>query len=151
MSTRPKFPDLPPIWLAAFMAAVIVMDTTLPSLSMEPGLLRPIGFLMMAAGVGLIFWAGKQFFTQKTPIEPGHTPKTLLKTGPFALNRNPIYTGFVIILVGFSVSTGVLWGCVLAILYVQIITKRFILGEEAALAEAFGEEGRRYLSETRRW
>ncbi|MEL7216487.1 MAG: isoprenylcysteine carboxylmethyltransferase family protein [Pseudomonadota bacterium] len=148
---RPRFPDLPPIWLAGYMVVVVLIDQALPSLAMEPGLLRPIGFGLAGLGVALIFWSGAHFAKAKTPIEPGHTPKTLLATGPYRINRNPIYTGMAAILAGFSLGSGVLWGLVLVILFVQVINKRFIVHEERILRDTFGAEAEAYIAQTRRW
>ena len=46
----------------------------------------------------------------------------------------------VAILAGFSLGSGVLWGLVLVILFIWVITKRFIVHEEQILRDTFGAE-----------
>jgi protein-S-isoprenylcysteine O-methyltransferase Ste14 len=150
-TTPPRFPDLPPVWLAVFMAVIVLIDMGLPALALEPGVLRPLGFAVMVLGAGLIFWSGSHFFANKTPIEPGHAPKTLLATGPYRINRNPIYTGMALILLGFSLATGVIWGVVLVVLFIRVITTRFIASEEEMLRDSFGKAAEAYFASTRRW
>ncbi|MBB5516233.1 protein-S-isoprenylcysteine O-methyltransferase Ste14 [Rubricella aquisinus] len=141
-----SFPDLPPIWMAGAMVAIVMIDRMVP----EQGLRLP-GFVLMLIGIGLILWAGSYFQRKNTPIHPGVAPKSLLIEGPFKINRNPIYTGMAVILAGFAIATGAYFGLILVPVFMWIITERFIKGEEALMRQAFPDEAAAYIAATRRW
>jgi len=147
--SRPRLtPDLPPVWLAGCMAATWALARWLPLWRFDAG---PAGRLAIAAGVALILWSAWWFWRKRTPIEPGHRPRALIVEGPYRLNRNPIYTGLVVILAGWALSLGALSAMLTVPLLPWILTRRFVAPEEAALRAAFAAEADRYLLRTRRW
>ena len=91
------------------------------------------------------------FLRHRTPIEPHNTPNALISTGPFAITRNPIYVAMALMLAGWALWSGVVLGLVLVPLFRWIITRRFILDEEARLRAAFGPDADAYIANTRRW
>jgi protein-S-isoprenylcysteine O-methyltransferase Ste14 len=141
------FPDLPPVWAAGLALAAWVLARWLPVVHLPAGL----GRAFIAAGLGLILWAGWWFWRKRTPIEPHHRPRVLITEGPYRLNRNPIYTGLALMLVGWGLALGALSALLPALAFPLIVTRRFILPEEAALRDAFGAEAEAWLAETRRW
>ncbi len=151
MSIRRDFPDLPPVWAAGTLAAQWMVAEWLPLLDFDGGWVDAIGWLFVAAGLGLAVWAAIWFARKRTTIEPREEPTTLIVEGPFRVNRNPIYTGMALVLLGTGVILGALSAFALAFAFPVIITRRFILGEEAALRGAFGAEADAYIATTRRW
>lgn len=145
------FPDLPPLWLAAFMVVAWVLARFVPIVSAPSTTLQSIGTLIAVAGFALILWSALWFWRKKTTIEPHHTPGTLIVEGPYRIGRNPIYLGMVLILTGQVIWFGALSTVVLPPLLLLILTARFAKPEEAALIAAFGNEARTYLTATRRW
>ncbi|MBY4892487.1 isoprenylcysteine carboxylmethyltransferase family protein [Rhodobacteraceae bacterium N5(2021)] len=145
------FPDLPPLWLLAFMAAAWALARYAPDPQMPLGLIKGGGIASAAVGLALIFWSAFWFWRKRTTIEPHHTPGALIVEGPYRLSRNPIYLGMVMILWGYICWLAFLPSLLLAPLYILILSRRFAIPEERALVEAFGEEGRAYLAATRRW
>ena len=107
--------------------------------------------LVACLGLGFIFWAAAWFWKKKTTIEPHHSPGKLIVEGPFQLSRNPIYLGMILILSGQVIWLGALSPVVLIPIYFAILTWRFVLPEERAIAEVFGANGAAYLEATRRW
>ncbi|MEM7641065.1 MAG: isoprenylcysteine carboxylmethyltransferase family protein [Pseudomonadota bacterium] len=148
MSVRRDFPDLPPIWALGTLVVQWVLARFLPILTVATG---PLGWLFVALGFGLALWSLVWFRRKNTTFEPRDQPTALIVEGPFRVNRNPIYTGLALILVG----TGLLFGSLLAVALVLpfcwIITRRFILDEEATLRATFGETADAYIAATRRW
>lgn len=144
-----RFVDIPPVWMVAFGAAALVLARLLPIVSFA----APdwLGWLVVAAGLAWGLAAGGLFLARKTPVEPHHTPRILLVEGPFRWNRNPIYTGMTVMLVGWAIVLGAVSAFLPAILFPLLITWRFILDEERALMAAFGPQAEAYLSRTRRW
>lgn len=102
-----------------------------------------IGLLMTACGVGLAIWArytlGKNWSGTVT-IKNEHE---LIRTGPYALTRHPIYTGFLLALLGSAVTVGEWRGLVgVAIMLAAYLRKIGI--EENWLSQEFGERYQQY-------
>lgn len=102
-------------------------------------------------GVRRDFKGGLFFYRAKTPIEPRHTPKALITSGPFKYSRNPIYLGMVLILIGWVLVLGALSPVLIPYLYFWMVDQRFAAPEEEGLRHAFGVEGLRYIQTTPRW
>lgn len=145
------FPDLPPLWLLAFMVAAWLTARLVPVAQASSGALQTIGTLVAVAGFAIIAWSAFWFWQKKTTIEPHHKPGTLIVEGPYRLSRNPIYLGMIVILAGQVIWLGALLPLILPPILLLILTARFAKPEEAALLDAFGDEGRAYLAATRRW
>ena len=151
MSVARDFPDLPPVWMLGHGALAWVAAATLPFVEFGGTLARSLGAFIALAGVGLAVWAAMWFARRRTTIEPREVPSALIVEGPFRVNRNPIYSGMALVLLGWAVWLGAL-SAVLAVLpFPLIIDRRFVRGEEGALREAFGNEADRYLAGSRRW
>ena len=110
-----------------------------------------IGWALIVAGLALAVWAALWFRRKRTSIEPRDRPTALIVEGPFRIDRNPIYAGVALMLFGAGVVLGALSSVLLALAFPWIVTRRFILDEEAALREAFGAEAEAYIARTRRW
>lgn len=145
------FPDLPPIWLLGFCLLAWVFGWALPLVDLAGPVLRGLGALCSLGGVALIVWSGMWFMRKKTTIEPHETPTVLIVEGPYRLSRNPIYLGMVIILIGVALWQGALSGLVLPVIFILLISKRFIEPEEAALRSEFGAAAETFMASTRRW
>ena len=141
------FPDLPPIWGlgAGFVALGLARWQPVAALPRSPG------WLLVGAGLGLIGWSAWWFRAKRTTIEPHREPTALIVEGPYRLNRNPIYTGMTLILLGWAFLLGAASALLPALAFPWLIGRRFLPGEEAALRRQFGSEAERYLGATRRW
>ncbi|QBY00050.1 isoprenylcysteine carboxylmethyltransferase family protein [Rhodophyticola sp. CCM32] len=145
------FPDLPPVWLAGFLALAWFLARQLPLVTVFGPVLRGAGVGLGLAGLVLIFWSALWFFRKKTTIEPHEAPQVLITEGPFRLSRNPIYLGMMLILTGYVLWLGVLSPVLLPILYLGVLSRRFVIPEEERLISAFGPAAHQYLKATRRW
>ena len=150
-ATDRRFPDLPPVWALAFALAAIALGRWLPPGPFQNPAWRWLGVALMLAGFGLAIWAARWFRRKRTTIYPSGAPTRLIVEGPFRINRNPIYTGMALILAGWAFILGSAVALVPVALFVLVITRRFIPGEEAALRRIFGAEAEDYLRRTRRW
>jgi protein-S-isoprenylcysteine O-methyltransferase Ste14 len=145
------FPDLPPVWLAGFLALAWLLDRGLPLVEAFGPVWRAAGGLVALASLGLIAWSAFWFWRRRTTIEPHHTPSALIVEGPYRLSRNPIYLGLLGLLTGYVLWLGALSPVVLPFAFHMILTRRFIEKEEALLRRLFGAEAHAYLERTRRW
>ncbi len=80
----------------------------------------------------------------------GVSTGTLAETGVYRLNRNPQYTGYLLLLAGSAVAARSPRALVLALAAAGIFA-RWVPVEEAALERTFGEDYRGYRGRTRRW
>ncbi len=144
-----RFVDVPPFWLIVFGLCSFLLARYVPVASID--LPDWFGWLVCAAGLAWALAAGALFLVRKTPVEPHRIPEVLLVEGPFRVNRNPIYTGMTIVLIGWALVLGAASAFIPAFAFPFLITRRFILGEERGLTAAFGIEAEKYLSRTRRW
>ena len=151
MSVLRDFPDLPPIWMLGHGAAAWMAAELLPLIDFRNGLNETLGFGLAILGVSLAVWASLWFWRKRTSIEPREEPDALIVEGPFRINRNPIYSGMAVILLGWSLWLGALSAWLAVIPFPWIIERRFVLGEEAALRASFGPRAEAYMAETSRW
>ncbi len=143
--------DLPPAWMVAAMALAWMIGWVLPGIAIDSRALDVAGYGLIGAGVGLMIWCAFLFRRSKTPIIPRNTPDAIITDGPYRFSRNPIYLADAVILFGWILVTGSPVALVLLPVFVVVINKRFIAGEEAVLRQAFGEEFSTWSSKVRRW
>ncbi|MEL6677612.1 MAG: methyltransferase [Pseudomonadota bacterium] len=145
-----KFPDLPPIWLFGHMGAALLLGQVPLGVFASPPA-TTLGRALVALGLGVVIWSAWWFWRKRTAIEPGHRPTALIVEGPYRINRNPIYTGMLVILFGFALTVGTVPALLPCISFPLIITARFIRDEEAGLREVFGSAAEDYVARSRRW
>ncbi|OCX64531.1 hypothetical protein BFP70_10860 [Thioclava sp. SK-1] len=140
--------DIPPLWLAISAAIIWCLGTIVP---VEISFGRPVGWVIILLGVGLLVGAMAQMAAQRTSFIPRRNPTALVTGGLFALSRNPIYLGDALILTGLCLIWDAPHGLLLVPIFIWLITQRYILAEEAQIRQAFGSEFDSYCTQTRRW
>ncbi|MCT4557327.1 MAG: isoprenylcysteine carboxylmethyltransferase family protein [Pelagimonas sp.] len=147
-----KWVDMPPVWLAGAIGLAWVQKTHY-SLGLDFGLgvADLLGGLLVGGGLLLMALAVYEMRRQKTTIIPHQDADKLVTAGIFKRTRNPIYLGDAMVLAGLILY----WDAVLALplipIFVWIIEKRFIIGEEDRLRRKFRMTYARYCDEVRRW
>ncbi len=123
--------------------------------SLPPGILRqaliPVGIALIIAGMGLIVLARREFARYGQPTDPGHPTGKMVKTGVFAISRNPLYLGGFVVLLGIALALNMPWALVMLLLSMMICHYVLILPEERYLAAKFGAEYQEYLASVHRW
>jgi len=79
-----------------------------------------------------------------------HKDKELSRTGPYAMCRNPLYLGTILIQLGFGLLSGSWLLALITLAWFIFVYTWFILLEEKWLANLFGDEYRDYLRTTPR-
>jgi protein-S-isoprenylcysteine O-methyltransferase Ste14 len=74
-----------------------------------------------------------------------------VSSGVYRFSRNPIYVGFLMMVVGLPLTSGFYWGIVLAPFYIMMMNRLVIQHEEAYLEKKFGKTYTSYTSQVRRW
>lgn len=142
--------ELPPVWLVGCLLLAWAQAVWLPGPSL-PGWAGWVGAGIALAGLGLILAAGLQMLRARTTVILRRVPSALVTGGTFAISRNPIYLGDALILAGLCLRWEAWAGLLLLPAFVAIITRRFIVEEEARLAAAFGPAFADWAGRSRRW
>lgn len=151
---RPSDVPWPPILFAGvvlFALALEVLLIRLPVPFAETRTLHIAGLILLAAGIGIALWAVLTFYRHGTTIRPDRGGDALIRAGPYAFSRNPMYLGEVLALVGAGIATNRLWFIVLAPLFMIAVTRLAIEREEAYLERRFGAAYLDYKDCTHRW
>jgi len=144
-------PALPPLYFWGAVAAMIAMHFLIPLPWKCPSFLFWPGVILLVLGSAINIWTSERFKKARTTIKPFEKPDAFIVDGCFRFSRNPVYLGMVLILIGlwFVLRSGL---TVLVIpVFIGLIRRRFILPEEAAMEERFGEAYREYRRKVRRW
>ena len=144
-----KILDLPPLWLALFVA--LVWGIGVVPLRLFGGWGDALGWSLVVAGLLLMAVAAAQMVLARTSFIPRRDPAALVTGGVFRLSRNPIYLGDALVLLGVALIRDAALSLPLVPLFAWLITQRFILGEEARLRAAFGPAFAAWAARTRRW
>ncbi|MBN2389828.1 MAG: isoprenylcysteine carboxylmethyltransferase family protein [Anaerolineae bacterium] len=132
----------------------IALHLLLP-FSLPQGVLRqvliPVGIVLISIGMGFIVLARRAFARFRQPTDPGQPTSQVIKTGVFAISRNPLYLGAAFLFCGVALMMNTLW--TLTALLVSLIVCHYVLivPEENYLAAKFGEEYKAYTATVRRW
>jgi protein-S-isoprenylcysteine O-methyltransferase Ste14 len=108
--------------------------------------LSVLGVALTWLGIGLAIWARVhlgQNWSSRVAIKEDHE---LIRTGPYAHLRHPIYSGLVLAAAGTAIEMGE-WRCVLAFIFLLTGFSMKALKEESMLGQQFGnnfEEHRRH-------
>jgi protein-S-isoprenylcysteine O-methyltransferase Ste14 len=107
---------------------------------------RPFGWLMVVIGIGLVGWA----VNEVNEIDIEH-PQKIIKTGPYAHSRNPMYVAWTAIYLGMTLLFNSLW--LVLFLPAVVVGTHFwvILKEERDLTLRFQEAYREYQEKVGRY
>ena len=136
------------------LAQVLLLDPNLPLGPLsnrflpEESMAVPLGIAITAFSLFLSVWArvhlGK-YWSGKITLKEGHR---LIRTGPYAWVRHPIYTGQLFGAVGTALVLGKWQGVVALVLLVSAYARKILL-EEKYLREHFGPEHEAYRAEVK--
>jgi protein-S-isoprenylcysteine O-methyltransferase Ste14 len=108
-----------------------------------------VGALIVAIGEGIRFWAvhhiGAISRTRSDRLGP------LVSSGPFALIRNPLYVGNILLWTGFAVSAQLVWLAPVIAVLLALEYHAIVRWEEGLLAQRIGEPYVQYAARVPRW
>lgn len=113
--------------------------------------MRIVGGMLVAAGILLVGSAFAQMTAANTSPDPHQPVSALVTSGPYRFTRNPIYLGFLLIYLGFTMAAGTWWGWLGSPFLIWSVTNSVIQPEEVYLDDKFEEQYREYRSRVRRW
>ena len=107
--------------------------------------LQMIGFLLVAVGAALWFWA-----VFRAKIDDGITNNHLVTDGVYALVRNPIYSTFLSVCTGTLMIYGNLWLLILPVMHWLFLTVLMKCTKEKWLKNLYGAEYEEYCRRVNR-
>lgn len=141
----------PPVVVLLFIVIAYFLGRFAPLPFSAPPLLRYLGLGLTFAGFLLGLAALVEFRRARTTLDPHGSTSHLVTSGIYRFTRNPIYLGFLLMVIGLPLNSGLYWGIVLAPFYMLIMNRLIIQHEEAYLEKKFGKTYTAYISEVRRW
>jgi protein-S-isoprenylcysteine O-methyltransferase Ste14 len=141
----------PPVVALMFIVLAYFLGRFVPLSFAAPPVLRYVGLAMTFAGFLLGIGALVEFRKAHTTLDPHGSARQLVSSGIYRFTRNPIYLGFLLMVIGLPLNSGLYWGLVLAPFYIFMMNRLIIQHEEAYLARKFGKTYTSYTSRVRRW
>lgn len=109
--------------------------------------------LPVVVGRAITVAAGRRFRQARTTFDPSkpREASSLITGGVFKISRNPMYLGLLLLLIGWALWLGTVGPWIVLPLVVIVISIAYIVPEEQALEERFGEAYLAYRHSVRRW
>ncbi|MBI2757709.1 MAG: isoprenylcysteine carboxylmethyltransferase family protein [Chloroflexi bacterium] len=141
----------PPVLTLIHIGIAYAAKWLIPIPFAVPNILRTIGLPLAAIGFLLAVSALLEFRKAHTTVDPHGSVKSIVTSGIYRFTRNPIYAGFLLVLIGIPLNSGTYWGLLLAPVFIVSINNLVIQHEEAYLEKKFGDVYAGYKSRVRRW
>jgi protein-S-isoprenylcysteine O-methyltransferase Ste14 len=113
-------------------------------------------FVVWILGIGVIItgflirlWATKHIGRRMPWLK--RKGKTLVKTGPYSIVRNPLYIGNILTAMGLSILSELAWSIPLVFLYFFTLYHLVAIYEEKKLLDRWGDEYRVYMNGVPKW
>ena len=142
---------LPPVF---FLGALLIqwgLHVFLPVVRLVPEAWVAVGGIPIVAGVAVMVAGNGQFKKAKTAINLFDRPTALVTSGVFRVTRNPMYLAMIVIQIGAALAWGTLTPFLVPPVMAWLLSRRFIVMEEAALSQTFGADYDQYKRRVRRW
>jgi protein-S-isoprenylcysteine O-methyltransferase Ste14 len=109
------------------------------------------GAFLVALGFSIMIRAWWLFGQHKTAICPTAATTAFISDDIYALTRNPMYLGMVLMMLGIASLVGSWLFYIVALAYALILDHVFCHYEEQKLLHQFGEQYAAYATRVRRW
>ena len=143
---------IPPYLVALLILAMVLSRWMFQELSPMLSPLYIIGGSLSLCGLLVAGWHNALFHRRQTNIWTFSDPDKLIIESLFKLSRNPMYLGFLLVLMGVALILGLNWVSISCILVYWFLTNYwYIPFEEHRMQEKFGQQYLDYCKQTRRW
>lgn len=140
-----------PVLVLLLLIAAFLLRYLGPLPLVAPPIVEYIGFVLIG-GCFLLGWnALKEFRRANTSVDPSRPVSNLVTSGIYRFTRNPIYLGFLLLVICIPLTADTYWGVLFAPLFVLLCNRLVIEHEEAYLERKFGTAYTDYKSRVRRW
>jgi len=139
------------MYLLIAIIVMVALHLLFPEMLIIPPLWNLLGLIPLVLGVAINLVADNAFHRANTTVKPFEESSALITSGAFRISRNPMYLGFVLILIGIAVLMRSLTPYLVVIAFAILLDRMYITVEERMLAEKFGPEWEAYKKKARRW
>ena len=142
--------------LLAFLALPVVVGGVVPWVLWRLGgpqlFSSPLGVVPLVAGSAALISSVVSFYRRgRGTLAPWDPPRELVVQDLYRFNRNPMYVGVILILIGWALVTGSLSLCVYVFVVAAVFHLRVVLYEEKEMARLFGGQWEKYRASVPRW
>jgi len=145
---------VPPPAIAVLVAAAMwALSRVTPSVQIPSGIRVFLALAIAMVAIGFSVAGVISFRRAKTTLDPTkpQSASSLVSSGIYAVTRNPMYVGLLLVLIALAIFLSSPWTLVGPAAYFLYIGRFQIAPEERALTALFGTEYTEYLSKVRRW
>ena len=142
---------LPPTYLLLSIVLMVALRFPFPVMTVVPFPWNLLGTLPLVLGAIINVMADRAFKLAHTTVKPFQESSALITGGVFRFTRNPMYLGFLLILIGIAVLLESLTPFVVVPVFAVLLDRLYIVVEERMLAAKFGVKWQEYRQNTRRW
>lgn len=143
----------PPLIYVAFFFLSVALHKILPlnNLFLQKATAATAGWILLVAGIVIVVPALWKFIASKNTVVTVKPASSLQTTGIYAITRNPMYLGLLLLYCGVGVFKGNGWTFIVIPLLIATVQLYIIRKEERYLQRAFGNEYLQYKRKVRRW
>jgi len=143
----------PPLfYVFTFLLAIFIQKRIPISIALFHSLYAKIlGVIFIVFALFFLVRSLRQFFLSKNTVILIRPASSLQTTGIYAITRNPMYVGLVILYLAIACFVGNWWNVILLPLLLLLIQEYVIKREEKYLTVEFGLEYENYKTKTPRW
>lgn len=112
---------------------------------------RWVAMGLVAFAIGTTALAIREFRRANTSVRPDRATSAIVRTGPFARSRNPLYVSALTLLFGVALWVNSVTMALALIPAFVVLRSGVVLREERYLERKFGDEYLEYKQRVRRW
>jgi len=146
---------IPPVVLVLVMAGLMwaLKVVTAPSLGFAFPLSLFVALVVGTAGFAFALLGVREFRSAGTTVDPRVPDQSasLVVRGVYRISRNPMYVGFLLVLIAWGIFLSNLASLALLPAFVVYMNRFQIIPEERRMKAKFGEAYHQYEAKVRRW
>ncbi len=142
---------MPTTWLLVAIVVILCIHFVYPLRKCIPMPYGLLGLFPLALGIFVNLAADRAFHRANTTVKPFMESTALITTGVFRFTRNPMYAGFVLLLLGICILLGSVTPYAAVIVFAVLMDSAYIRAEEKMLEKRFGQGWDDYRRRVRRW
>ena len=142
----------PPLIFLGTLVIGVILNIVRPLPIFTDGRMGDVmGLLAALASASVAFWAFRTMLRAGERPDPGAPTRKVIKEGPFARTRNPIYLSFALFDLGVALLLNNLWILLALVPLMLYVDRGIVRREERSLEQQFGQEYMDYKASVRRW
>jgi len=142
---------IPPVFLVLSAVTMVALHFTFPISTLIFFPFNLLGLIPILLGLNFAEKASTQFSEVDTEIHTFRNPRQLVTQGLFRYSRNPIYLGFLLVLLGLTILLGSASPFLPVIAFFGAAQFWYIPFEERKMKKQFGQAYDDYKKAVRRW